>query len=155
VAQLWETGKLNSIPRAVEVTAQVGEHGYLEVLVLEVQGAPALGAPAIGEVLAQGVGVVELARLEDVERRVRVGRTFFIRGQVEMPLPGADGQGSLGVRGAAGEEHERGSKRAQAWGDRPGSHVTSRGQNRRCGGILVGRGRKTQELNSKHKLTKV
>src|SRR5207245_5529754 len=83
---------------AVEVAAEVGQHHDLEVLVLQVQRAPARDGAAVGEVLAQRVRVVEAPRLERIERRVHVGQALFVRGQVEVVLPDADRRGWRGGR---------------------------------------------------------
>ena len=92
------------VDAAVEVAAQVGQDGHPEVLVLEVQGAPKHDRAPVRQVLAQRVGIVEAAGLEEVEGRVDVRRPLLVGGQVEVALPGPDRRGRLGQGGPGRRE---------------------------------------------------
>src|SRR4029079_11573394 len=82
---------------------------------LEVQRAPPLHGSAIGEVLAQRVGVVEAARLEDVEGRVHVGQPLLVGGNVHGALPHAHGGGGRRRRRREGGEQERRGEDGHGW----------------------------------------
>ncbi len=85
--------------------AQLGQHHQLQVLVLELERLVAHHLLTAGEVLAQGVGVVEL-RDEQVEGRVDVGRAFLVRGQVDRALGDPDLSGATERRREEERENE-------------------------------------------------
>jgi len=112
-------GAVDLVHAAIEVAAEVGQDDDPEVLVLEVEGAPARRRAPVGQVLAQRVGIVEAPRLEDVEGRVDVGEALFVGREVEVVLPHAHRRGGhLSGRhrrdhgGGEGEDDER-AKRAE------------------------------------------
>ncbi len=100
---------------AVQVSAQVGQHEALQVFVLQPKRPPRLVHPAVGQMVAQGIRVVEAARSEQVEGGIRIGQAFFVgrydHGVLPDPcafeLGGRLGRGRLRPRGARARRREQ------------------------------------------------
>ena len=81
------------VDAGVDVAAELGQDGALQVLVLQNQRAPGVDRLRGAHGLAHGVGIVFQVG-EGVEVRVLVRRVFVGGGELERPLPDLD----LGVR---------------------------------------------------------
>ena len=78
------------VDAGVDVAADVGKDGALEVFVFEIDGAEIVVAAFAGEFVAQRVGIVEARGGLLIEGRVGIGIAFFVDGECERAFPDAD-----------------------------------------------------------------
>ncbi len=78
------------VQAAVEMTAQIREHRHAQVFVLQVQAAPAHGLATHRQAVAHGIGIVEPAEREQVERRVWIRGVLSVRRDLNRAPPDMD-----------------------------------------------------------------
>ena len=89
------------VEAAVDVPPEVRQNGEAQILVLEVEGAPADDLSLVGQPIAQRVRIVETAEREEIERCVRIRRRLEVGGQLQRILPDSVRQAFPARRGAA------------------------------------------------------
>src|SRR5260370_3074361 len=75
-------------------SANIRQHGTLQIFIFQVDGPPFMVDAAVGKVIAQGIWIVEAIRGELIEWRVRIGRSLLLCRQRQCSLPHTDRRAS-------------------------------------------------------------
>src|SRR6185312_7951344 len=71
----------------IKMTTNIRQNRALQIFILEINGPPDMIAAMVGQVIANRIRVIEVPRRVQIERRIRVGRTFLVSRKRKRALP--------------------------------------------------------------------